>query len=85
MQELKPIAGRYVSDELDLSVNVTLDGDRLVVNRGPNGSVPLTPVFPDGFASGAGWVVIRRDGSDRVTGLSVNQDRVWDLRFTRQP
>ena len=21
----------------------------------------------------------------RVTGFSVNQDRVWDLRFTRQP
>ena len=85
VQELKPIAGRYVSDELQLTVDVTLDGDRLVVNRGPAGAVPLIPVFPDGFQSGAGWVVVRRDGSGRVIGVSVNQERVWDLRFTRQP
>ena len=85
VQELKPIAGRYVSDELQLTVNLTLDGDRLVVNRGPAGTLPLNPVFPDGFQSGAGWVVVRRDAAGRVTGFSVNQDRVWDLRFTRQP
>lgn len=85
VQELKPIAGRYFSDELDLTVNVAVDGDRLVVNRGPAGTMQLTPVFPDGFQSGAGWVVIRRDDSGRVTGFSVNQERVWDLRFTRQP
>ena len=84
-QELKPIAGRYVSDELQLTVNLTLEGDRLVVNRGPAGTLLLNPVFPDGFQSGAGWVVVRRDAAGRVTGFSVNQDRVWDLRFTRQP
>ena len=44
----------------------------------------LIPVFPDGFRSGAGWVLVRRDASGRVIGLSVNQDRVWDLRFVRQ-
>ncbi|MGH9241074.1 MAG: serine hydrolase domain-containing protein [Vicinamibacterales bacterium] len=85
VQELKPIAGRYVSDELELTVNLALDGDRLVVNRGPAGTLQLNPVFPDGFQSGAGWVVVRRDGSGRVTGFSVNQDRVWDLRFDRLP
>jgi CubicO group peptidase (beta-lactamase class C family) len=85
LQELKPIAGRYVSDELQLTVNLTLDGDRLVVNRGPAATLQLNPVFPDGFQSGAGWVVLRRDGAGRVTGFSVNQERVWDLRFTRQP
>ena len=83
-QDLKPIAGRYVSDELDVTVNVTMDGDRLVVRR-PDVTLVLIPVFPDGFQSGAGWVIVRRDASGRVTGLSVNQDRVWDLRFTRQP
>ena len=84
LQDLKPIAGRYLSEELDLTVHVTLDGDRLVVRR-PGGTLVLTPVFPDGFQSGAGWVIVRRDPSGRVTGLSVNQERVWDLRFTRQP
>jgi hypothetical protein len=83
VQELKPIAGRYVSDELQLTMQVTLDGDRLIVRR-PEGTLVLNPRFPDGFQSGAGWVIVRRDASGRVVGLSVNQERVWDLRFTRQ-
>ena len=62
-----------------------LDGDRLVVKREPATAAPLTPVFPDGFSSPGGWVLLRRDAAGRVTGFSVNQERVWDLRFTRQP
>lgn len=85
VQELKPIAGRYVSDEIQTFFDVVLEGDRLVVKREPATPVPLTPVFPDGFSSPGGWVVVRRDASGRVTGFSVNQERVWDLRFARQP
>ena len=84
VEELKPIAGRYVSDELQLTVQVTMDGDRLIVRR-PGVTLVLIPVFPDGFQSGAGWVLVRRDAAGRVIGMSVNQERVWDLRFTRQP
>jgi len=84
VQELQPIAGRYASDELQMTVEVVLDGERLVVRRGTD-TVQLAPVFPDGFSSGAGWVVVRRDASGRIVGFSVNQDRIWDLRFTRQP
>ena len=84
VEELKPIAGRYVSDELQLTVQVTMDGDRLIVRRS-GVTLVLIPVFPDGFQSGAGWVLVRRDAAGRVIGLSVNQERVWDLRFTRQP
>ena len=84
VEELKPIAGRYVSDELELTVQVTMDGDRLIVRR-PGVTLVLIPVFPDGFQSGAGWVLVRRDAAGRVIGMSVNQERVWDLRFTRQP
>ena len=85
VQDLKPIAGRYVSDETQTSFDVVLEGDRLVVKREPATVAPLTPVFPDGFSSPHGWVLLRRDAAGRVTGFSVNQDRVWDLRFTRQP
>ena len=67
-----------------MTVEVVLDGERLVVRRGTD-TVQLAPVFPDGFSSGAGWVVVRRDASGRIVGFSVNQDRIWDLRFTRQP
>jgi CubicO group peptidase (beta-lactamase class C family) len=84
VQELTPIAGRYVSNELQLTVQVAIDGDRLIIRR-PDVTLALIPVFPDGFQSGAGWVIVRRDASGRVIGLSVNQERVWDLRFARQP
>ena len=85
VQDLKPMAGRYVSDEIQTSVDLVLDGDRLTVKRETAAPVPLTSVFPDGFSSPVGWILMRRDSSGRVTGLSVNGDRVWDLRFTRQP
>ena len=85
VQELRSIAGRYVSEEIQTSFDVVLEGDRLVAKRDSATPVPLSPVFPDGFLSPGGWVVVRRDGSGRVTGFSVNQERVWDLRFTRQP
>ena len=85
VQDLKPMAGRYVSDEIQTSVDLVVDGDRLMVKRETAAPVPLTSVFPDGFSSPVGWILMRRDSSGRVTGLSVNGDRVWDLRFTRQP
>jgi cell envelope opacity-associated protein A len=42
-------------------------------------------VFLDGFSFAQGWLVVRRDNSGRVTGFSVDQPGVWDLRFSRQP
>src|SRR5688500_8144290 len=44
VQDLKPIAGRYVSDELQLTVQVTMDGDRLIVRR-PGVTRVRVPVF----------------------------------------
>ena len=85
VQELKPIAGRYVSDEIQTSFDVVLEGERLVVKRDAATLGELTPVFPDGFSSSGGWILVRRDATGRVAGFSVNQERVWDLRFTRQP
>jgi hypothetical protein len=53
------------------------------------GSSSLTPisiaVFRDGFTSGLGWMIFQRDSAGRVVGVNVSGDRVWNLRFTRQP
>ena len=84
LAELKPLVGRYTSDEIQTTVSLALDGDRLVVTGRAGAPVALNPVFPDGFSSAGGWIVIRRDTSGRVVGFSVNQDRVWDLRFARE-
>ena len=55
-----------------------------MIKRRPDTVLKLTPVYADAFeAPQLGLVIFRRDGG-RVTGLSVSQDRVWDLRFVRE-
>jgi CubicO group peptidase (beta-lactamase class C family) len=77
-------AGRYDNDEVETTLMVAWDGNRVVVRRRAGSITPLTAVSPDTFSSPLGWVVFRRDASGRVTGLSISQDRVWDLAFVRQ-
>jgi CubicO group peptidase (beta-lactamase class C family) len=47
--DLSDYAGRYYSPELDVTWTITLDGDRLVVDRQRQGSSPLTPAGTDLF------------------------------------
>lgn len=82
--ELKTFVGTYSSDEAEVELKVIADGSELKVNRRPDTTLVLKPVYKDAFsAQGLGLVRFRRDGSGRVTGLSVTLDRVWDLRFGR--
>lgn len=82
--QLKEFVGRYLSDEIETTLNVVVESDRLVIRRRPDSTVTLTPVYADGFSSALGWITFRRDESNHVVALSVSQERVWDLRFTRQ-
>lgn len=84
-EQLRAYAGRYVSDEIETTLTVQVDGGKLVLRRRPNTTMALTPVYPDGFSSDIGAVVFRRDAGGRVVSLSVSQDRVWDLVFARAP
>ena len=84
--QLQDLTGVYVSDEADTTLTVALEGDALVARRRPDATLKLTPVYTGAFtAPQLGLVIFRRDASGRVTQLSVAQDRVWDLRFARQP
>jgi CubicO group peptidase (beta-lactamase class C family) len=84
VDDLRALAGQYVSDELETTLNVELQGDRLVIKRRPDFVAPLTPVWATGFSSPLGWVIFARDAAGRVISLSINQDRAWDVRFSRQ-
>lgn len=83
--QLGELAGTYFNDEVEATLAVTVEGEKLVIKRRPNLSTPLTPVYADAFSGGLGWIVFRRDAAGRVVGLSVSQERMWDLPFTRQP
>jgi CubicO group peptidase (beta-lactamase class C family)/lysophospholipase L1-like esterase len=82
VEELAQYAGEYESEEADARFSVRLQGDALVLTRRPDGVYPLTPLYADAFDGEPGTIVFRRD-RDRVSGLSVVQDRVWNLQFRR--
>ena len=56
----------------------------LVLKRRPDSEIKLTAIGPDKFRGSIGTVTFLRSASGAVEGLSVNQDRVWDLRFAKK-
>jgi CubicO group peptidase (beta-lactamase class C family) len=83
--ELRSLAGRYVSDEAEVELDVEADGTDLKIKRRPNTTLALKPVYKDAFsAQSLGLVRFRRDADNRVTALSVTLDRLWDLRFEKK-
>jgi len=84
--QLQELAGTYVSDEAETTLVAAVDGGSLVLKRRPDTVITLTPQYADAFTGPQlGLVIFRRDASGRVSAMTVNQDRVWDLRFARQP
>lgn len=83
--QLASYAGSYTSDEAETVFTIAVDGESLVLRRRPDTRLTLRPTVDDTFNAGAGigTITFLRDGSG-VTGLSVRQDRVFDLRFRRE-
>jgi hypothetical protein len=84
--QLVDLRGTYVSDEAESAFVVGANGTQLESRRRHDTVLPLTPLWQDAFSNAAlGTVVFRRDDRGRVTALSVITERVWDLRFQKQP
>jgi hypothetical protein len=85
LETLKAFTGRYVSEAIETTMDVALQGDRLVIRRRPDFEAPLTPMWSNGFSSPPlGLVIFARDASGQVISMSINEDRAWDVRFSRQ-
>jgi CubicO group peptidase (beta-lactamase class C family) len=86
IEQLRALTGLYVSDEAETALTIALEGDVLVIKRRPDTTIRATPAYADAFSAGSlGLVIFRRGADGSVDGLSVSQDRVWDLRFVRRP
>ena len=81
--ELSEYAGRYWSDEAEVMFTLSVERGTLVLKRRPASVIELTPIGNDAFRGSMGTVTFRRDPAKRITGLSVGQERVFDLRFAR--
>lgn len=82
-QELAAYAGAYSSDEAETTFTVAVQGRTLVLKRRPADVIELKTQARDTFRASIGTVTFSRDASGSIAALSIKQERVWDLRFTR--
>lgn len=81
---LAAYAGEYRSDEADGTYTVAVVDGRLALRMRPDITLPLTPVYADGFTGPGGSIVRFYRGADgRVRAFSVGVERVRELRFDR--
>jgi CubicO group peptidase (beta-lactamase class C family) len=83
--DLLELAGEYVSDEAETSFRVVARDGVLELKRRPDTTIRLTPLYEDAFDSEVGLVRFHRDRAGEVETLGITSERVWDLRFARQP
>jgi CubicO group peptidase (beta-lactamase class C family) len=81
--EMQAMTGDYVSDEAETEFNVALTPKGLEIHQRPDIIYTLRPTYAGGFDSKLGSVRFLRDASGRITGLSLGDSRMWDLRFRR--
>ena len=76
--------GRYVSDELDVPLEIIARDGGLVLRRRPSDEFPLRPTYADAFqAPVIGSIRFRRDARGAIDGFSIYAGRVLDVRFKR--
>jgi CubicO group peptidase (beta-lactamase class C family) len=81
--DLREFAGDYSSEEAETTFTALVEGDRLMLRRRPGTLIELAFTDTDTFRGSIGTVTFRRNSAGRIDSLSIKQDRVWDLRFTR--
>jgi hypothetical protein len=82
--ELRALAGKYYSPELDVMWTFVVRAGSLVLERHRSDPSTLSPVFGDVFQAEEGFVLaFQRDPRTRALVLEVTTERVRRLRFTR--
>ena len=84
--ELAALAGRYESRETGTTLKLEpgVKPGEMGYRIGTQPPVALRPTFHDAFETPAGAsFYFVQDAAGNVVAVSVGEDRVWDLRFTR--
>lgn len=85
--QLADFAGQYASDDIQATYNITTsaDGLRWGIKDRPDFTATLKPIYRDAFQGGGSIVRFVRDGTGRVTGLTVGVERARNVPFVRLP
>ena len=72
-QDLAAYVGTYFSADAETELIAAIEKGALVLKRRPDAVITLTPSYVDAFTAsgGLGTVIFKRDGSGRVSELSV--------------
>ncbi|MGM0668407.1 MAG: serine hydrolase domain-containing protein [Gemmatimonadota bacterium] len=81
--QLTEYAGAFRSDEAEATFSVAVEGGSLVIKDRWGQAEVLEPLYPDAFGSRGTIWIYRRNASGGITGLSLSQSRIWDLRFKK--
>ena len=84
--EIAALAGAYESRETGATLTFAAGAKpgEMTYRIGATTPVSLKPTFRDAFTAPSGEAFhFLRDAAGKVTALSIGEDRVWDLRFTR--
>jgi CubicO group peptidase (beta-lactamase class C family) len=85
--DLAALAGRYRSDELEVTWELRVSGDSLILHRRKFPASRLVPLLKDRYqaSTGMGFVVqVTRDAGGRVSGNTVGSGRVRRMPFVRE-
>jgi lysophospholipase L1-like esterase len=83
LEDLAALAGSYSSDEAETTFSVRMRDGTLELAQRPATVYRLAPLYADAFDSELGTIVFRRGATGAVSGLSIVQERVWDLHVRR--
>jgi hypothetical protein len=83
--QLAQLAGAYYSDELDLSVNLTVRDGVIVMQRQRGGDLRFVSVGDDLFTNSDQMLLhVLRDDGGAVSGFTLTISRVRGLQFVRR-
>lgn len=82
---MKEYYGAYYCEELDVTCYMEVKDDALMVKRRKFPDDKLIAKEKDIFLTESGARIdFTRDKQDKINGLTVTTDRVWNLRFDKK-
>ena len=84
-EDQRGLVGTYVSEEAATTITIAHQDGKLLLRQRPTVSFEMRPAYRDVFEIPTGDIVrFIRDGSGKVTEMSLFLGRVRDLRFKKQ-
>ena len=82
--ELQGYAGKYWSDELQVSYSIEVTSGKVFVNKPGSAAVELKLFAPDLFAANVGKLSFRRGTDGKVVGFKLSTSRSEGIEFARK-